>query len=109
MLAWLIAGHMIGDYLLQNKWMAENKAKKLSALLVHTAVYTVAVWVASQGAGGLRWLGILLIFVSHSLLDNRKFVTWWCKYITRSDPAIYLAMMTDQAWHIVVLMLVCLF
>ena len=108
MLAWLFAGHMVGDYLLQTKWMALNKTTKLPALLTHAAVYTAAMWIASLGAGGLGWLGLLLIFVSHGLLDTRKFVSWWCKYITRSAPVMYLAMLTDQAWHIVVLMLVCL-
>ena len=108
MLAWLMAGHLIGDYLLQNKWMAVNKTVKPTVLLVHSAVYTAAVWLVSLGAGGLNWPCALLIFVGHVLLDNRKFVSWWCKYVTQSEPSQNLAMITDQTWHIVILLLACL-
>jgi len=97
MLAWLIAGHLAGDFLFQNKWMAENKTKNFAALLVHSAVYTAAVWLASLPEGGLRLWCPAVIFAGHAALDNRKFVLWWCRYITKSEPVYYLAVMTDQS------------
>jgi len=108
MLAWLIAGHLFGDFLLQNRWMADNKAKKIIALLIHSAVYTTAVWLTSLPMGGLKLWSLAIILVCHAVIDNRKFVFWWCKHITKSEPIVYLAHMTDQAWHIAVLVLVCL-
>ena len=108
MLAWLIAGHLIVDFLLQNRWMAENKEKKLLPLLIHSIVYSAAVWLLSLGCGGLDWKGVLLIFVTHVILDNRRFVRWWCKNVTRSSPSTTLAVTTDQAWHIVALVLACI-
>ena len=108
MLAWLIAGHLAGDFLLQNKWMSENKEKKILSLLTHSAVYTAAVWLVSLGCGGLNWKSVPLIFVTHVFLDNRRFVIWWCKNITRSYPSAALIMITDQAWHIVALILACI-
>ena len=109
MLAWLIAGHLTGDFLLQNKWMAENKTKNFAALLLHSSIYTVVIWLFSLPENGLNlkiW-NIVIIFFSHIILDNRKFVMWWCRYITRSEPVYYLAVMTDQSWHIFILALVC--
>ena len=108
MLAWLIAGHLVGDFLLQTGWMSENKEKKIIPLLTHSAVYTAAVWLLSFGRGGLNPICVPVIFVTHVILDNRKFVRWWCKNITRSFPSAYLAVMTDQAWHIVALVLTCI-
>ena len=108
MLAWLFAGHLFGDFLLQNKWMSENKEKKILPLLIHSAVYTAAVWLFSLRCGGLGWISVLLIIVTHVILDNRKFVKWWCKNITRSSPSAILAIMTDQAWHIAALVSACI-
>lgn len=39
----LLLGHLIGDFLLQTSWMAENKAKHILPLLVHSLVYTVSI------------------------------------------------------------------
>ena len=107
MLAWLIVGHMAGDFLFQNRWMAENKSKKLLPLLTHSATYTCAVWIASLPCGGLGLWGGLLIFASHAALDNRKFVTWWCARVTGGASSLFLVIVTDQAWHLVFLALSC--
>jgi hypothetical protein len=41
---WLIAGisvaHYFADFVLQSRWMGENKSKEWKPLLVHIAVYT---------------------------------------------------------------------
>ena len=40
--AWLFVGHMVGDWLLQNDWMARGKKTGMFALpgLVHYSIYT---------------------------------------------------------------------
>ena len=110
MLAWLYAGHLIGDYLFQTKWMAINKDKKILPLFCHSAVYACAVWFSSLGAGGLPgldWRGVLFVLFTHMILDNRRFVMWWCRYITQSAPSETLRTATDQAWHTAALALAC--
>jgi hypothetical protein len=92
--------------------MAENKSEKLLPLLAHSAVYACAVWLASLTCGGLGPRGILLVFISHAVLDNRKFVTWWCEHVTRSKPIApvspnFFVIVTDQSWHAVFLALAC--
>ena len=107
MLSWLLAGHMAGDYLLQTFWMAERKTSLFSALAIHSAVYSFAVWLASLPAGGLSPLSVLFVFATHAVVDKRDFTRWWCKYVTKSKHA-WLLMMTDQSLHVVILALTCL-
>lgn len=108
-LAWLLVGHIAGDFLLQNRWMAENKSTKLLPLLVHTLVYTAAVALfAFLGGGRISVLGYLALFAAHLILDRRRFVLWWSKMITKSDDTPWLLLMIDQSWHAVVLALICL-
>ena len=108
MLSWLFAGHMAGDFLFQNRWMAERKTTHFSALTVHAAIYTGAVWLASLPAGGLGPLGVLFVFAAHAVIDRRDITLWWCRHVTRSDGAQWLVIASDQALHAVVLALACL-
>ncbi|MGD0153180.1 MAG: DUF3307 domain-containing protein [Thermacetogeniaceae bacterium] len=101
----LLVGHLIGDFLLQNRWMAENKSTHFLPLLVHTAVYTAAVSLMALIAGGLSWQGITLIFLTHFLLDRRGIVAFWTRYITVSNSSPWLVTMIDQTWHVVVLVI----
>lgn len=67
----LLLGHLVGDYLLQNRWMALNKAKYTligwTAALVHCIIYTAAVCVFM---GIFDWYWIIIVFLSHFLIDK---------------------------------------
>ncbi|GAB6275345.1 MAG: hypothetical protein STSR0004_22100 [Peptococcaceae bacterium] len=105
----LLVGHLVGDYLLQTRWMAEKKVSMWPPLLVHGAVYTAAVTLLALLAGRLLPLSaIALIFFSHIFLDNRFFVEFWTKKVTRAENTEWLKIMVDQTWHIVILALVTL-
>ena len=102
---WLLVGHLIGDFLVQTRWMADNKAKYLLPLIVHSAVYTAAVALAALQAGGLSPAALALIFFSHMLLDKRFVVELWARHITGADQSMWLKTMIDQSWHIIILAL----
>ena len=36
-----ILAHLVGDYILQSHWMAQNKAKQSVAAAVHAVTYTL--------------------------------------------------------------------
>lgn len=38
----LLVGHLTGDYLLQNDWIAKNKTSSTPICLLHVALYTLA-------------------------------------------------------------------
>lgn len=67
----LLLGHLAGDYLLQNEWMAQNKSKNtltgwLSAL-VHCIIYTLAICLFMQDFS-LLWIGV--VFLTHFPIDK---------------------------------------
>ena len=70
---WIYA-HLIGDYLLQNDWMALHKKDSSFRCAVHIACYMIPfAWC------GLNWWQLLLIAVQHFLVDRTKFVAWFMK------------------------------
>ena len=101
----LLVGHLIGDYLLQNRWMAHGKATKWLPLLVHVTIYTLVVFLLALCDGGLSYKATLLIIVAHIILDKRSFVNFWTSKVTKSSDQFWLMIMVDQSWHIVVLAL----
>lgn len=103
---YLLLAHFIGDFPLQTNWMAVHKANKWLPLLTHALVYTLTVsMIAWFGFGGLSIWGILLVFVAHVVLDRRIFVQWWLRTVmgTTGKEAIWLGIIVDQVFHLVVL------
>lgn len=99
----LLVGHLVGDYVLQNAWMANNKTKQLLPLLTHSLVYTFTLFIFSLRIAPLNYLALLLIFTSHVLLDNRRLVSWWVSTINKSPNLTWLSIVIDQTFHILVI------
>ena len=63
----MVLGHLMGDYIAQNNWMALNKSKydKLGwvACLTHCVIYTLCVCVFMQNWES-KW--VIAVFLSHS-------------------------------------------
>jgi hypothetical protein len=68
---WIYA-HLIGDYLLQNDWMAQNKKKKDLACIAHVGAYMAPFLFC-----GFTWWQMLLIAAQHYSLDRTDFVGWF--------------------------------
>ena len=67
-----LALHMLGDYILQNGWMATNKKRPgwigFWACQVHCLTYSLPfLFIAS-------WQAVLLIYSSHFLIDRYRIV-----------------------------------
>ena len=67
----LLLGHLTGDYLFQNQWMALSKSKNTLegwlAAIVHCCIYTVAVCLFMWNFD-LIW--IIVVFNSHFWIDK---------------------------------------
>jgi hypothetical protein len=65
LILYVLTLHYIGDFLLQNRWMAENKCKSLYALGSHVGTYTftLGVGVAVLAAFKLVIIPMLLFYV----------------------------------------------
>lgn len=74
----LLLGHLVGDYLLQNNWMALNKARKdligWLACTVHCLIYSMAVCVCTWD---FRISWVLIVFLSHMVVDKFSIVGWY--------------------------------
>lgn len=103
----LIVGHAVGDFLLQTNWQAENKSRIWKALLTHCLVYSIVVYLLALLAGGISLISILVIFLSHVLLDKGNIVNWWIKTIKKEQTdKVEIRFLVDQSLHILVLLII---
>jgi len=95
-----------GDFLFQTGWMSKHKSSRWIPLLVHCTVYTLTVsFVSWITFGGLSYLAIAFIFVTHIILDRRTFVQWWVRTImqAKGPESKWLSIVADQIFHLIVL------
>jgi hypothetical protein len=112
---WLSLGHLAGDWLLQNDWMARGKRAGLftRAGMVHFSIYTAAVtgavWLSGARDGGLVTYSFVgaAVFLSHWLIDAADLAGWWMRFYRQSDLEV-VRVMVDQTFHLLVLALLTL-
>ena len=113
-LAPAIVGHLVGDYLLQNDWMALNKKKQdpygSFACVVHCAIWSMCVVIFSEWfRSGNLFLVCVLLMIPHFIQDHTNIVKFWMTRINRqpkfSEPpmAPWSIIVVDNVWHIVML------
>lgn len=102
-----IIGHLVGDYLLQNDWMALNKKTSGgvgdNACCVHCVIWTLSVcYFAGWGFGAA-----VLLFLCHYAQDRTQIVLWWMTRVNRqqkfTEPpmAPWSLIVVDNVWHVV--------
>ncbi|MDQ3249865.1 MAG: DUF3307 domain-containing protein [Chloroflexota bacterium] len=107
---WLLVAHLVGDWMLQNDWMARCKQQTLinRAIAMHCLLYTIAIllslWLATQHESVtppfVRFA--LIIFGSHWLIDAANLADYWRRLFRQSDQR-FVAVMVDQTLHVIVL------
>ena len=105
---WMLVGHLAGDFLLQSSWMAEKKSVEFLPLLAHCASYTAAVALFTLPVGGISFPAILIVFLGHLIIDDKRMVELWAKHVSRAEGNTWLKVVQDQSWHIIVLALATL-
>jgi hypothetical protein len=69
-----IVAHLVGDYIFQSHWMAQNKGKHSGAALLHAVTYTAPFCLITQSPPALA-----AILISHFFIDRfrlARFVVW---------------------------------
>lgn len=96
--------HLLGDYLLQTDWMAQNKKVKTwrgeLACQVHCLLYSIPFLLIGT------WQQVLFIYVTHYLIDRFGFVKW---YMTTFDMKEFMKpplgpwsiFITDNTFHLI--------
>lgn len=106
-----IVAHLVGDYILQSDWMANEKTKQSFAASVHAATYTLPFLFITQNIAALAF-----ICGTHFLIDRfrlARYVVWlkngqWSSPITATGysddkPAflsVWLLIIADNTLHI---------
>jgi len=100
----LLLGHLAGDYLLQNEWMAMNKSKNTGegwlAAFVHCFIYT---WVICLFTWTFDWYWFVAVFCSHFFIDKFKLAEYYMHYIKGKGMKDYVAKdnikSTEKTWE----------
>jgi len=115
-----LIGHLIGDYLLQSDWQANNKTyenRKWVGLLIalyHAALWTFAIWISSIIAKE-NWtiLSLIIMWLFHAFQDWTRFPK---KFIEKrnqfahfrdnaKDAYIWACILVDNIFHLLMLFL----
>lgn len=110
-LTYAIIGHLVGDYLLQNDWMALYKKQSDFRCAVHCAIWTACV------CGAVGWSApvvIGILFATHYAQDRTQVVAWWMDAIGQKQfrtgmCAPWSTIVVDNVWHILTIALVARF
>jgi hypothetical protein len=114
--SWLLLGHLLGDWLLQNDWMARGKRRGLFTWpgMTHFATYTATVlttlhlFCGRDAELSVSLTAGALVFVSHWLIDATNLVQFWMRFYGQSDREV-VRVMVDQTLHILTLGLLTVF
>lgn len=102
---WIYA-HMIGDYILQNDWMARNKKFNSLICFVHVFTYMIPFIFTD-----LNPLQLILIATQHYIQDRTIIIAWFFKvtkkYQGMSGTDLFWAnVITDNVVHILFMALI---
>lgn len=107
----LLVGHLLGDFILQNDWQANNKKKRTWPCLVHCVWYTLAVITVALPELLLSPGVISIIFITHFGIDRTPFIEWWMRnvsgqtsFLRRLEP--WSIICVDQVFHLTILWVV---
>lgn len=115
MVYYLFFLHWVGDFVLQHRWMANNKSHNRWALMLHCLVYSATL------AGGLYWLrpeyvtlpefGLFIFFnlCAHYLTDSITSKITAYLYSKQQFYLFFVVIGLDQLIHISTLLLSCQF
>ena len=102
-------GHMVGDYILQTDWLAENKKTKTLPCLIHCILWAGCVvlfagWTSS-------WIPFLVLLSVHFIQDRTSIVRSWMRVIGQENFATgpyapWSMVIVDNTFHLLQIWLV---
>ena len=95
----LIVGHMIGDYLFQNSWMALKKTSKTFPCVIHCTIYTLCILITS---GWLDWR-LLIVFGTHFIMDRFRLAKYWRRFMGDKKEELPYIILSDNTIHLLTL------
>ncbi len=106
----LLAAHLLGDWLLQTEWQAQNKTHNWRALLTHIVIYHAVILAVIVFGYGFRnitaYVVVIVLAVTHAILDRRSFELWLMRTFrltVERPPERWLVLAVDQSIHLLLL------
>lgn len=81
-----LISHLLGDYVLQNHWMAGNKTTRSFPALVHVLFYAIpfAILIGCFDQGS--WWSLLVIVSTHFVIDRFRLAKYWMSFWGVGEP-----------------------
>lgn len=79
-----LVAHLVGDYVFQSDWMANEKTKSMAVALVHAAAYSLPFWPLSPS-----WAAMAVIVGTHAAIDRWRLARVVCWFKNLPAPARY--------------------
>jgi hypothetical protein len=107
-----LLGHLVGDFIFQNDWMALNKTNSSKHCLVHSLAYALAVFLCT-----FWWLPIWtapIIAAAHFPMDRWRLARKWMVYVSGQKVfaegifAPWSVIVVDNVFHLLVLFVISL-
>jgi hypothetical protein len=100
-------GHLVGDYIFQTDWMAQNKKHKTIPCAIHSAIWSACVVLFT----GWGWLPFVLLFAIHFLQDRTYFIRNWMHWIGQDNFATgtyapWSMVIVDNSFHLLQIWLI---
>jgi len=105
-LVWGLVAHLVADWLFQNTWQAQYKRDwRHPAAWVHSGIHTFLYLFI------FPWYVAIALGVIHMMIDTRKPLLWWEKYVKQThdgEIAMHITIWRDQVLHIAFLAIAAL-
>jgi hypothetical protein len=102
--------HLLGDYIFQNSWMANQKTKSFFPAMLHATIYSLPFSFLVHAKG------LLIILITHFFIDRYRLASYWIKLVnwnfssknhgfTEATPiwlSTWLLFIIDNIFHIVI-------
>lgn len=80
----IVLAHLVGDYILQNDWMANEKTKRWKPAVLHGILYTLPYALITQS-----WAALLIIAGTHVIIDRFRLAKYLIWAINQTCPKAY--------------------
>ncbi len=95
-------GHMVGDFLLQNDWMAQNKKKDYWICAIHSMIWALTVCFF---IGRVEFWFINFLYLSHYVIDSTNLVPCYMRLVGQKDFMIgpcapWSIIVVDNTFHL---------
>ena len=105
---WFI-GHLVGDYIFQNDWQAQNKKKRDLPCLVRVLLYTLAIWIFTSWP---LW-ALFVVAFTHAIQDRTTIIEKWMNiagqkgFVEHMSP--WSVIIVDNTFHLLTLFFLSLY